>query len=105
MVEYLLGAGADPNKITLCGASALRFSTEIGNVPIVQCLLDHGSRMEPNKHGMTPLNKAAAERYQAVMVDFLIDRPENSVEQQIEALELVGASFANYTDNYDVGMA
>ena len=93
-MEYLLGAGADPNKITLCGASALRFSTEIGNVPIVQCLLDHGSRMEPNEHGMTS-HKAAAERCQAVMVDFLIDRPEISVEQQIEALELVGASFAN----------
>ena len=103
-MEYLLGAGADPNKITLCGASALRFSTEIGNVPIVQCLLDHGSRMEPNEHGMTPLNKAAAERYQAVMVDFLIERPVSSVEQ-IEALELVGASFANDYDKLDVGMA
>eukprot|EP00091_Calanus_sinicus_P012271 TRINITY_DN27789_c0_g1_i1.p1 TRINITY_DN27789_c0_g1~~TRINITY_DN27789_c0_g1_i1.p1 ORF type:complete len:137 (+),score=38.41 TRINITY_DN27789_c0_g1_i1:30-413(+) len=53
---------------------------------------------------MTPL-KAAAERCQAVMVDFLIERPEISVEQQIEALELVGASFANDKDNYDVGMA
>jgi len=104
VVEYLLGAGADPNTKALCGASALHFSAEIGNVPIVQCLLDHGARMEPNEHGMTPL-KAAAERCQAVMVDFLIERPEISVEQQIEALELVGASFANDKDNYDVGMA
>merc|ERR1712142_56882 len=93
VVEYLLDAGADPNTKALCGASALHFSAEIGNVPIVQCLLDHGARMEPNEHGMTPL-KAAAERCQAVMVDFLIERPEINVEQQIEALELVGASFA-----------
>lgn len=104
VVEYLLKAGADPNDKALCGASALHFSAEIGNVPIVQCLLDYGARMEPNEHGMTPL-KAAAERCQAVMVDFLIERPEINKEQQIEALELVGASFANDKDNYDVGMA
>jgi len=104
VVEYLLSAGANPNTKALCGASALHFSAEIGNVPIVQCLLNHGARMEPNEHGMTPL-KAAAERCQAVMVDFLIERPEIDKEQQIEALELVGASFANDKDNYDVGMA
>jgi len=104
VVEYLLKTGADPNTKALCGASALHFSAEIGNVPIVQCLLEHGARMEPNEHGMTPL-KAAAERCQAVMVDFLIERPEITKKQQIEALELVGASFANDKDNYDVGMA
>jgi len=104
VVEYLLSAGADPNTKALCGASALHFSAEIGNVPIVQCLLNYGARMEPNEHGMTPL-KAAAERCQAVMVDFLIERPEIDKIQQIEALELVGASFANDKDNYDVGMA
>ena len=43
-------------------------------LPIVQCLLDQGARMEPNEHGMTS-HKAAAERCQAVMVDFLIDTP------------------------------
>ena len=39
----------------LCGASALHFSAEIGNVEIVRCLLSHGARMEENEHGMTPL--------------------------------------------------
>lgn len=104
VVSYLLEVGTDPNAKALCGASALHFSAEIGNVEIVRCLLDHGARMEANEHGMTPL-KAAAERCQAVMVDYLIERPEISREQQIEALELVGASFANDKDNYDVGMA
>ena len=110
----------------LCGASALHFSAEIGNVEIgealnnheetlslncfpVRCLLDHGAKMEENEHGMTPLKvmssqvpqthfqvrreplstyiffsptsklkiiQAAAERCQAVMVDYLIERPE-----------------------------
>jgi len=104
VVSYLLEVGADPNDKALCGASALHFSAEIGNVEIVRCLLDHGARMEANEHGMTPL-KAAAERCQAVMVDYLIERPEIAREQQIEALELVGASFANDKENYDVGMA
>merc|ERR1719153_1502384 len=104
VVAFLLEAGADPNTKALCGASALHFSAEIGNVEIVRCLLDHGAKMEENEHGMTPL-KAAAERCQAVMVDYLIERPEVNRVEQIEALELVGASFANDKDNYDVGMA
>ena len=104
VVQYLLSVGADPNSKALCGASALHFSAEIGNVPIVHCLLNHGAVMEPNEHGMTPL-KAAAERCQAVMVDFIIERPEINKEQKIEALELLGASFANDKDNYDVGLA
>jgi len=104
VVQYLLSVGADSNSKALCGASALHFSAEIGNVPIVHCLLTHGAIMEPNEHGMTPL-KAAAERCQAVMVDFLIERPEITKEQKIEALELLGASFANDKDNYDVGLA
>ena len=104
VVEYLLDTGADPNTKALCGASALHFSAEIGNVPIVECLLQHGARMESNESGMTPL-KAAAERCQAVMVDFLISRPEVTKLQSIEALELLGASFANDKDHYDVGLA
>ena len=44
-----------PYTQALCGASALHFSAEIGNVEIVRCLLAHGARMEENEHGMTPL--------------------------------------------------
>ena len=102
VVQYLLETGADPNDKALCGASALHFSAEIGNVPIVESLLEHGARMEPNEHGMTPL-KAAAERCQAVMVDYMIQRPEIDKKQRIEALELLGASFANDKDNYNIG--
>lgn len=42
----------------------------------------------------------AAERTRADVVEYLITRPEFTKEERIEALELLGASFANDKDNY-----
>lgn len=50
---------------------------------------------------MTPI-KAAAERTRSEVVEYLLDRPEVSLEEKIEALELLGASFANDKENYDI---
>jgi len=102
VVKYLLERGADPNVKALCGASASHFAAEMGNVPIVATLLHHGASLERNKHGMSPL-LVAAERCQAVMVEFLAERPETSKEDAVEAFELMGASFANDNDHYDIG--
>ena len=44
MVRYLLELGADPNARALCGATALHFSAEIGDIGIVESLLEHGGR-------------------------------------------------------------
>jgi len=60
--------------------------------------------MTANKHGMTPL-LCAAERCQAIMVDHLCKRPEVSKEMGIEAIELLGASFANDNLQYDIGLS
>ncbi|XP_023336354.1 protein fem-1 homolog B, partial [Eurytemora carolleeae] len=102
VVEYLLAQGADPNSKALCGASACHFAAETGNIYIVEALLNNGARMDENKHGMTPL-LCAAERCQAMMVEYLIERPEVSKEMAVTAMELLGASFANDNDNYDIG--
>lgn len=104
VVRYLLEQGADANARALCGATALHFAAEIGHIGIVECLLLHGARLEENEHGMTPL-LCAAERCQAAMVDFFIQRPEVSKTEAVEAQELLGASFANDKDNYDIGTA
>lgn len=48
---------------------------------------------------MTPL-LAAAERTRADVVQLLIQRPEITLEEKIDALELLGASYANDKDHY-----
>lgn len=53
---------------------------------------------------MSPLI-AAAERTRAEVVEYLITRSEVSDLERIEALELLGASYANDKDNYCLELA
>ncbi|CAG9766351.1 unnamed protein product [Ceutorhynchus assimilis] len=99
VVSFLLESGANPNERALCGATALHFSAECGHVEIVKELLDYNAEFYSNDTGMTPI-KAAAERTRSQVVEYLIDRPEISKEDSVEALELLGASFANDKENY-----
>lgn len=62
-------------------------------------LLKYNAKFSANDVGMTPI-KAAAERTRKDVVEFLILAPEISKEEKIEALELLGASYANDKDNY-----
>ena len=48
---------------------------------------------------MTPLT-AAAVATKAEVVEYLISLPNITKQEKIEALELLGASFANDKDNY-----
>jgi Fem-1 family protein b len=54
--------------------------------------------------GMSPLI-AAAERTRKQVVEYLVTRPEVSNLERIEALELLGASYANDKDNYCLELA
>ncbi|XP_066249230.1 protein fem-1 homolog B isoform X1 [Euwallacea similis] len=101
IVSFLLQNGANPNERALCGASALHFSAECGHVKVIKELLSFGAIFYANDTGMTPI-KAAAERTRHKVVEYLVDRPEISKEDQIEALELLGASYANDKENYDI---
>lgn len=62
-------------------------------------LLQFNASFSTNDVGMTPI-KAAAERTRKDVVEFLVDRSEIDKEEKIEALELLGASYANDKDNY-----
>ncbi|XP_076259680.1 protein fem-1 homolog B isoform X1 [Rhynchophorus ferrugineus] len=104
VVRFLLENGANPNEKALCGATALHFSAECGHVGVVKKLLEYGAKFFCNDSGMTPI-KCAAERTRHVVVEFLIDRPEISKEERIEALELLGGSFANDKENYNIRKA
>lgn len=104
VVKCLLEKGADPNQKAHCGATALHFSAECGHVAIVRELIEKGAEISVNEHGMSPL-LCAAERTKSEVVEYLITLPDFSKEKQIEALELLGASFANDKDSYNIDLA
>lgn len=101
VVAYLLERGADPNAKAHCGATALHFAAEAGHLEIVKELVRCHAVMAVNGHGMTPL-KVAAESCKAIVVELLLEHANVQPKSRIEALELLGASFANDRENYDI---
>lgn len=104
VVSFLLEKGASPNEKANCGATALHFAAECGHVTIVKELLRYGAHMTKNENGMTPLI-TAAERTRADVVEYLVTLSEVSNVERIEALELLGASYANDKENYCLQLA
>ncbi|XP_071053900.1 protein fem-1 homolog B isoform X2 [Onthophagus taurus] len=104
IVSFLLENGADPNEKANCGATALHFASECGHIVIVMELLYYGAQFFANNVGMTPI-KLAAERTRKRIVEFFVEQPQISKEEKIEALELLGASYANDKDNYSIEKA
>ncbi|KAI9532641.1 Protein fem-1 B [Dissostichus eleginoides] len=101
VVQFLLERGADPNAKAHCGATALHFAAEAGHLEIVKELVRCQANMVVNGHGMTPL-KVAAESCKAEVVELLLEHADCDAKSRIEALELLGASFANDRENYDI---
>ncbi|XP_067091336.1 protein fem-1 homolog B [Osmerus mordax] len=101
VVQFLLAKGADPNAKAHCGATALHFAAEAGHLDIVKELVSCHAAMVVNGHGMTPL-KVAAESCKADVVELLLLHADCEPRSRIEALELLGASFANDRENYDI---
>ena len=98
----MLESGAKVNEHAHCGATALHYAAECGHVDICSALLDFGAELKRNEYGMTPVI-AAAERTRENVVQMFHQRPNLlSKEEKIEALELMGASFANDKDNYSL---
>ncbi|XP_017778117.1 PREDICTED: protein fem-1 homolog B [Nicrophorus vespilloides] len=105
VVSFLLERNANPNEKALCGATALHFAAECGHTPIVKKLLEYNAELwNVNDIGMTPL-KAAAERTRWEVVDFLVNQAGIGKEEIVEALELLGASYANDKEFYSLERA
>ena len=76
------------------GCTALHDAVERGHLKIVSELLALGASQLPNNLGLTPLLYACDECF-IEMVEHIINRPECTKEQRIDALELLGATIAN----------
>ena len=111
IVRCLVHRGADVNARNDCnedwtglldaddilgvpGCTALHDAVERGHLKIVSELMALGASQLPNGQGLTPL-LAACCKCSIEMVEHIINRPECTKEQRINALELVGAIIAN----------
>ena len=86
----------DTYLIQQCKVSctALHDAVERGHLKIVSELLALGASQLPNGLGLTPLLYACC-GCSIEMVEHIINRPECTKEQRIDALELLGATIAN----------
>lgn len=69
----------------------------------MQLLINHGANMERDAYGMTPLVSAAVVGHKNV-VEYLIGRPICSLEEKINALELLGATYIDRKHNLVEGL-
>ena len=76
------------------GRTALHDAVHRGDLKIVSELLALGASQLPNGLGLTPL-LYACDQCSIEMVEHIINRPECTKEQRIDALELLGAAIAN----------
>lgn len=105
VVKYLLEAGMDSNVQAKCGATALHFAAEVGSLDIVKELCERGKSdsVKANNYGLIPLF-CAAEHCQEEVFQYLYAKcsPLLSDDKKIDAFELLGASYANDKERYDL---
>ena len=105
IVSYLIDKGAFIDLQCKDGSTALHVAVEEGHLKIVRVLLALGaSQSLANNRGLTPLLHAC-DLCSTEIVEHIIDRPECTKEQRIDALELLGATIANDDDYRDTGKA
>ena len=105
VVTYLIDKGAFMDlQYQESGNTALHDAVKRGYLEMVSQLLSRGASQLPNNQGLTPLLHACDLR-SIEMVEYLINRPECTKEQRIDALELLGATIANHYECRDTEKA
>ena len=94
VVIYLINKGAFMDLQCKDGTTALHCAVERSHLEIISQLLALGASQLPNNQGLTPLLYACDLRAIEI-VEYLINRPECTKEDRIDALELLGATTAN----------
>ena len=95
VATYLIDKGAFMDLQNTDGNTALHYAAGRGHLEIVSQLLALGAPQPPNNQGLTPLLYACDLR-SIKIVEYLNNRPECTKQQRIDALELLGATIANY---------
>ena len=93
VVTFLIKHGADVDLQDKDGDIALHYAASSSLPEIVETLLNLGASHMCNHQGLKPLHQASISGNIAV-VEYLIQRPEITREQRVDALELLGASLA-----------
>ena len=104
ITTYLINKGAAVDLQATDGNTALHYAAEKGHLEIVSQLLALGASQLPNNQGLTPL-LYACDYCSVEIVEYLINRPECTKEQRIDALELLGATIANHYECRDTEKA
>uniref|UniRef100_A0ABI8ARN7 Fem-1 homolog A n=1 Tax=Felis catus TaxID=9685 RepID=A0ABI8ARN7_FELCA len=90
IARYLLEQGAQVNRRSAKGNTALHDCAESGSLEILQLLLGCHARMERDGYGMTPLLAASVTGHTNI-----VDCCPTSREAAVEALELLGATYVD----------
>ena len=102
IIKRLLDAGANINQKTVTGCTALHICSAVGNFEILKLLINHGGNISiTDESGMTPILNAAIERRMRI-VNYLAKQKtpnEISLEDRINAFDLLGAMFIQYGDS------
>lgn len=105
IVEFLLQQGADVDVMAKCRATALHYAAEIGHADICKLILEYGAALQLNEYAMKPVI-VAADKTRVDVVELFCSWPNLLTKREkIDALELLGASFANDKDNYSLRKA
>ena len=94
VVTYLINKGAFMDLQCKDGRTALHSAVKWGHFEIVSQLLALGALQLPNNQGLTPL-LYAGDKGSIEMVEHIVNRPECTKQQRIDAFELLGATLAN----------
>ena len=94
VATYLINKGAIMDLQDKDGKTALHDAAQRDHLEIFRELLALGASQLPNNQGLTPL-LYACDLHSIKIVEYLINRPECTKEQRIDALELLGATIAN----------
>ena len=94
VVTYLINKGAIMDLQDKDGSTAFHYAVEGRHLRIVSALMALGASQLPNNRGLTPFLYACDECFIEI-VEHIINRPECTKEQRIDALELLGATIAN----------